>query len=768
MRASDLSISWRIYSIFAIAILPFLYFATNQIFVSYHQYNESLAVDKLAQFSPFVSDLVHELQMERGESAVYIGSKGKRFSEELNKQGNITDAAIANLKTELEARDLGAIDQQLGQLSKAGLAELSKLDSMRKGVRTLETDVPVMAKFYTTTIHALLEIVERVAALTHDGDLTRSIFAYIAVLEGKERAGIERTMGAGGFAAGEFSQSVYLRFVEMAAEQDTLFKIAAEYASAEERRFMNEVFAAPIMTQVSDARRIGYASQFGGDISSVSGPDWFEMSTKRIDLLKTVEDKFAVDLEHQAAAKEASAATNLIVVSVVVVLVIAVGFVVSFLMVRSITLPIRDLVSGAERLSSGDINVEFSAVGRKDEIGRIADSVAQFRDNVAEQKQLQLEQQEERKREHLRQNHLDGLVKKFRKTISDVVLTMNAENEKMRSSAGQLTSAAESADGAASHAGQATSNANANVQTVAAAAEELSASISEIAGQSQRARTIVGQAADIARQTDKDVSGLAEAAANIGTVVEMIRTIAEQTNLLALNATIEAARAGDAGKGFAVVAQEVKDLSHQTGKATEEIAEQIDAVQASTDNAVSAIQAISKSIMDVTDVTEVISEAVEQQNMATGEISQSIALASDGSTQAASNVEYVADAIGQTRSQVDQVHAISSQLADVAQLLTGSVEEFLDEVAKDVDERRQDSRKASEEKATLVISGRSIDTVIRNINADGVKVDAVEGMVVGEPLVIESSSVRRVSALVIWMEDGSAGLKFRREVKVAA
>lgn len=89
-------------------------------------------------------------------------------------------------------------------------------------------------------------------------------------------------------------------------------------------------------------------------------------------------------------------------------------------------------------------------------------------------------------------------------------------------------------------------------------------------------------------------------------------------------------------------------------------------------------------------------------------------------------------------------------------------------MAKDVDERRQDSRKASEERATVVISGRSIDTIIRNITTDGVKVDAIEGMVIGEPLVIESSSVRRVSALVVWMEDGSAGLKFRREVKVAA
>jgi hypothetical protein len=66
------------------------------------------------------------------------------------------------------------------------------------------------------------------------------------------------------------------------------------------------------------------------------------------------------------------------------------------------------------------------------------------------------------------------------------------------------------------------------------------------------------------RRTDRTVQELAEGAAKIGAVVELIRTIAEQTNLLALNASTEAARAGDAGKGFAVVASEVKTFAGQT------------------------------------------------------------------------------------------------------------------------------------------------------------------------------------------------------------
>ena len=121
----------------------------------------------------------------------------------------------------------------------------------------------------------------------------------------------------------------------------------------------------------------------------------------------------------------------------------------------------------------------------------------------------------------------------------------------------------------------------------------MESAIREIAHNATEAARVAGQAVSVAENTTRTVGKLGDSSQEIATVIKLINGIAEQTNLLALNATIEAARAGEAGKGFAVVASEVKELAQETARATEDISQRVEAIQADTAGAVEAISRIS-------------------------------------------------------------------------------------------------------------------------------------------------------------------------------
>jgi methyl-accepting chemotaxis protein len=276
---------------------------------------------------------------------------------------------------------------------------------------------------------------------------------------------------------------------------------------------------------------------------------------------------------------------------------------------------------------------------------------------------------------------IDEAISAFRERVESVFEVVIESANTMQSTAVGLLSASEQTSQRAQGAVHASNEASTNVEIAATAANELSTSIAEISNQLSRTTNVVQTSVNEAETTNEQIAGLAEAAQKIGDVVKLIRDIAGQTNLLALNATIEAARAGEAGRGFAVVASEVKSLAVQTAKATEEIAAQILAVQASSGNAVNAIQSISGRMREISSYTSAVAASVEQQSAATGEISHNVTSAAQGTSTVVTVLADVAGAATATRSSAETVLAASQSVEAAVGKLRGEVETFLAKVA---------------------------------------------------------------------------------------
>jgi methyl-accepting chemotaxis protein len=268
----------------------------------------------------------------------------------------------------------------------------------------------------------------------------------------------------------------------------------------------------------------------------------------------------------------------------------------------------------------------------------------------------------------------------FDASVAQILAEVRQVTGELAAASGQLEGSANHVTQQAQIAGAASTRTSQNMHAVASAAEELDASLARVAAQTSASAKASERAVAEARGASDSMSILSTATSQIGEVANLIRSIASQTNLLALNATIEAARAGEAGKGFAVVASEVKDLAGQTAKATEEIARQIEAVQAASRETLVALGTVQASVEDLAGVVSTVAGTIGQQTAAVSEIAQSVAQVS---TEAQAGTSAIATTQGVASQSLDAARTVadlSVALEQQAQRLGAEIGQFLNNV----------------------------------------------------------------------------------------
>ena len=279
-----------------------------------------------------------------------------------------------------------------------------------------------------------------------------------------------------------------------------------------------------------------------------------------------------------------------------------------------------------------------------------------------------------------RRSAIDAAIADFDGAIGAVIEAIKEASASLATTGATMKQVADDTLSRMALASSASAESARRMDATVSATEELSGSIQEIGQQATSGLGMAESAVADTERTQSVIGSLNEAAERIGSVIGTISAIAGQTNLLALNATIEAARAGDAGKGFAVVAAEVKTLANQTSRATDDISQQVAAIQEATKHSVEEISSIARTIDQLTTVSTSIASAVQQQNMTTRGIAESIHTAAGHTARASVEINSVDQAVTRGVAAVGEITAWTARLSARASDLENQVATFFTRV----------------------------------------------------------------------------------------
>ncbi len=424
---------------------------------------------------------------------------------------------------------------------------------------------------------------------------------------------------------------------------------------------------------------------------------------------------------------------------------------------RSLRRPLTALEAEMAEIAGGRMEAEIRSPAAREfhaSFGMLRTLRARLLFNLHERSEAERESAEERRRAVLEM--ASNIEEATNKAIEGIVAStgsmasaadgMAASAERVGENAGAVAAAAEQSQG--------------NIEAVAAAAEQLSASIREISAQVAQASRVSTHAAEEGGRATTAIRGLSEQASRIGDVARLIEDIAQRTNLLALNATIEAARAGEAGKGFAVVASEVKALAQQTARATEEIGQQISAIQQQTQGTVSVIEGVGRTIADIAEVTMAVAAAVEEQAAATREISRNVTTTTDAGREVASRIAAVSGEADATNRQAGTMRQATAAVAEQMAGMQRQIVQVVRTASADAD-RRMNRRFPLEAPCTLALGDGRHPARLVNLSRGGALLTCAARPVPGSQatLVLESQGGASATARVLATEPDSGQVR---------